>query len=378
MTSASSMVDWDLAGRTGRRLMSAGPTTTREEAAAVVRELHEAAAVAVAHVEKLTGLRPVPGGPVPEVAVVDRPGWVDANTSGMAALLDPLVQALTEKQDTRPGAIATAIGSRATGVQVGGLLAFLSCGSSASTRSSAPAAGCCWSRRTSWRPSGSWTSTRPTSGSGCACTRSRTAAVHRGAVAARLPRVADRRVRGGHRPHRRRAARAAAGRPASVADAVRGGDGESEGLMAMIQRPAQREVLDRLMALMTLVEGHADYVMDAVGPDVVPTVTTIRKRFAERRQGGGPLDRGCAGCSARAEDQPVRRGPGLRRRGGGPGRHGRLQPRLDRPRPCRPEEITAPALGAPRDGRGPSPPDPDPGRPAPRSRGRSAAPSGPR
>ena len=126
MTSASSMVDWDLAGRTARRLMSAGPTTTREDAAAVVRELHEAAAVAVAHVENLTGMRPVPGGPVPEVVVVDRPGWVDANTSGMAALLDPLVEALTAKQDSRPGAIAMAIGSRATGVQAGGLLAFLS------------------------------------------------------------------------------------------------------------------------------------------------------------------------------------------------------------------------------------------------------------
>ena len=120
------MVDWDLAGRTARRLMSPGPSTTREEAAAVVRELHEAAAVAVAHVEKLTGLRPVAGGPVPEVAVVDRPGWVDANTSGMAALLNPLVEALAEKQDSPPGALATAIGSRATGVQAGGLLAFLS------------------------------------------------------------------------------------------------------------------------------------------------------------------------------------------------------------------------------------------------------------
>ena len=87
------MVDWDLAGRTARRLMSPGPETTREEAAAVVRELHEAAAIAVAHVEGLTGLRPSPGGPVPEVAVVDRPGWVDANASGMSALLTPLVDA---------------------------------------------------------------------------------------------------------------------------------------------------------------------------------------------------------------------------------------------------------------------------------------------
>src|SRR4029450_11533138 len=105
MSSASSLVDWNLAGRTARRLMSPGPETTREDAAAVVRDLHEKAAVAVAHVEGLTGLRPAPGGPVPEVAVVDRPGWVDANTSGMAALLNPLLSGLTGKADSPPSAL---------------------------------------------------------------------------------------------------------------------------------------------------------------------------------------------------------------------------------------------------------------------------------
>src|SRR4051812_175029 len=126
MGSASSMVDWDLAGRTARRLVNAGASPTRGGGAGGGRGLHEAAAVAVAHVEQLTGLRPVPGGPVPEVVVVDRPAWIDANASGMAALLDPLVEALAAKQDSRPGALATAIGSRATGVQAGGILAFLS------------------------------------------------------------------------------------------------------------------------------------------------------------------------------------------------------------------------------------------------------------
>src|SRR3954454_13902943 len=125
MSSASSMVDWDLAGRTARRLINAGPSTTREEAAGVVREVHEAAAVAVAHVEQLTGLHPVPGRPVPEVVVVDRPDWVAAQASAIAALLDPLVEALTAKQDSRPAALATGIGTRATGVQAGGILAFL-------------------------------------------------------------------------------------------------------------------------------------------------------------------------------------------------------------------------------------------------------------
>src|SRR3954464_15008674 len=110
MSSRSSMVDWDLAGRTARKLAGPGPETTRDEAEGVVRELHEAAARAVAHVEGLTGLHPVADGPIPEVAVVDRPGWVDANTTGMAALLDPLVEALQAKQDTRPSPLVTAIG----------------------------------------------------------------------------------------------------------------------------------------------------------------------------------------------------------------------------------------------------------------------------
>jgi len=59
-----------------------------------------------------------------------------------------------------------------------------------------------------------------------------------------------------------------------------------------IQSPEQREVFDRVMALMSLLEGHADFVMDAVGPVVVPSVAAIRTSFTERRRkGAGPIDR---------------------------------------------------------------------------------------
>jgi coenzyme F420 biosynthesis associated uncharacterized protein len=59
-----------------------------------------------------------------------------------------------------------------------------------------------------------------------------------------------------------------------------------------VQTPEQRAVFDRLLALMTLLEGHADFVMDAVGPDVVPSVTAIRARFTRRRERTkGPIDR---------------------------------------------------------------------------------------
>ena len=42
---------------------------------------------------------------------------------------------------------------------------------------------------------------------------------------------------------------------------------------------------------MSLLEGHADVVMDGVGPSVIPTVGDIRKRFTKRRKGVGVLDR---------------------------------------------------------------------------------------
>jgi coenzyme F420 biosynthesis associated uncharacterized protein len=55
------------------------------------------------------------------------------------------------------------------------------------------------------------------------------------------------------------------------------------GLVRAVQSEPQRQALDQLLVLGTLLEGHADHVMDAVGPVVVPSVATIRRRFEERR-----------------------------------------------------------------------------------------------
>jgi putative hydrolase/uncharacterized protein, coenzyme F420 biosynthesis associated len=77
-----------------------------------------------------------------------------------------------------------------------------------------------------------------------------------------------------------------------VGNLVRGtGDRNTPGLFALVQSPTQRAVLDRLTGVMSLLEGHAEHVMDAVGPDVVPSVERIRERFTGRRRGTGPVDR---------------------------------------------------------------------------------------
>lgn len=62
------------------------------------------------------------------------------------------------------------------------------------------------------------------------------------------------------------------------------------GLIDLMQTKEQRAILDRLTALMSLLEGHADVVMDAVGPKVVPSVEVIRQRFDQRRRQAGTLD----------------------------------------------------------------------------------------
>jgi coenzyme F420 biosynthesis associated uncharacterized protein len=292
MTSPVSMVDWELAGRTARRMMSPGPETTREEAAGVVRELHEAAASAVAHVESLTGMHAVAGGPLPEVAVVDRPGWVDANTSGMAALLDPLVEALQAKQEHRPGPLAMAIGSRATGAQAGLVLSYLGTrvlgqyevfGTGGRLLLVAPNI-VATERKLGVDPSDFrlWVClhevTHQLQFTAVPWLKSHLESQIAEFVEATdlTPEVLRERLHDVLR---------------SLGDAVRGSDGDSEGLLALIRDPQQRAVLDRVTAVMSLVEGHAEYVMDGVGPDVVPSVKTLRKRFAQRRKGHGPLDR---------------------------------------------------------------------------------------
>jgi coenzyme F420 biosynthesis associated uncharacterized protein len=74
----------------------------------------------------------------------------------------------------------------------------------------------------------------------------------------------------------------------AMAGAVRGGDGGS--LIDAVATPKQKEIMDRLTSVMTLVEGHGDYVMDAVGPQVVPSVEQIRERFNSRRGSSGRVE----------------------------------------------------------------------------------------
>jgi coenzyme F420 biosynthesis associated uncharacterized protein len=62
-------------------------------------------------------------------------------------------------------------------------------------------------------------------------------------------------------------------------------------LATLLLTDAQRDLVDRLMAAMTVVEGYAEHVMDAVGDRLDPGYAELRRRLDRDRERRGLLDR---------------------------------------------------------------------------------------
>jgi coenzyme F420 biosynthesis associated uncharacterized protein len=58
---------------------------------------------------------------------------------------------------------------------------------------------------------------------------------------------------------------------------------EERSPMYLLASPEQREILDRIQALMAVVEGHGNFVMDLVGSRVIPSFRQMRHVFQRRR-----------------------------------------------------------------------------------------------
>lgn len=67
----------------------------------------------------------------------------------------------------------------------------------------------------------------------------------------------------------------------SVYAALRGNRASS--VMDAMMSEEQRVHFNKITAVMSLLEGHADVLMDEVGPKIVPTVADLRKKFDHRR-----------------------------------------------------------------------------------------------
>ncbi|MCX4527281.1 MULTISPECIES: zinc-dependent metalloprotease [unclassified Streptomyces] len=300
------MVDWNLAVATATRLVRPGPEVSRDEARAVVAELRRHAKTSERHVREYT--RMVPENAAVQdtpVLVVDRAGWVKANVAGFRELLGPLLGKMQDRRGNPPGgAVLGAVGGKVTGVELGMLLSFLASRVLGQYETFAPAALDLPGSATGGRlllvaPNivhvERELGVNPHDFRLWVCLHEET---HRTQFTA-VPWLRDH-LEGEIQTflgatemdpmnvleRLREAAQSFAGaRPADE----QGDDGRS--LVELVQTPEQREVLGRLTAVMSLLEGHADYVMDGVGPGVVPSVAEIREKFQQRRaSGAGRLD----------------------------------------------------------------------------------------
>ncbi len=275
------LVDWDFAVTVGSRVAGPGPEVSAEEAGAAVVELREGADRSTPLVSDFTGLSAAPG--TAPVLVVDRAGWVQANADGFAKILSPIVDKLTEKKGV-PSPLAEAVGSRVTGAEVGLMLGFL--GTKVLGQFDP-----------FFAPHGRLLLVAPNV---VHVERELDADPHDFRLWVCLHEETHR-VQFTANPwlgeHLMTQMNAVADtiEPTALieglrrgAQAIRGGGGS---VIDLVSSPEQKEILDRVTGVMSLLEGHADVVMDGVGPTVIPSVKEIRKKFNQRRQGAGTLDR---------------------------------------------------------------------------------------
>jgi coenzyme F420 biosynthesis associated uncharacterized protein len=265
-------VDWGFAATVGQWLARPGPPSTDYTRRQVIENLSSAAKAAEPPVRDVTGLDT--GAVVPEARIVDRPGWIRAAAESM--------RVMTGGTDKPRGAIS----GRITGAQTGAVLAFVATGilgqydpfndngtlllvypnviSVERQLRLDPSDFRLWvclhevTHRVQFTAN-PWLSGYMSQALGVLTTDGSDDITQ---VVSRLAEL----VRG------------------------RGDSSRSDpnsagilGLLRAVQSEPQREALDQLLVLGTLLEGHADHVMDAVGPVVVPSVAAIRARFDERR-----------------------------------------------------------------------------------------------
>lgn len=267
-------VDWDFAGVVGAMLARPAAPATEYTRRQAMEELAAAARKAEGPVRELTRMRI--DGPVAEARVVDRQEWIRAAAESMRVMTG---------SPAKPGKVIT---GRVTGAQTGAVLAFISSGilgqydpfTSVDGEDGclllvypnviaverqlrvSPADFRLWVCLHEVTHRVQFTANPWLAGYMSDALAGLISDVGTGTTGEMVARLAEfARSRGGGNP-------------------IEAG---ILGLVRAVQAPSQREALDRLIVLGTLLEGHADFVMDGVGPAVVPSVATIRALFDQRR-----------------------------------------------------------------------------------------------
>ena len=271
-------IDWEVAQRVGEMLSGGAPYVAPSGSAGGVQELAEDFA---ARVSAYTGL--APDGGIPQIESIDRPRWIEANIATMRPLLDPL----TRRVGKGSGPLAPALRSSTQlllGAQVGAVTGLLSqrvlgqydvalLDAERPPRLLLLAPNIAQAARNLQLDREQFTSwvaihevTHAVQFSGAPWLREHLAAMLRelldgiqvGVHIGGLPSASDLRT---------------------LVERLRAGE-----LLRIGLGEERWGLVERMQATMSLIEGHAEHVMDAVGAEVLPSLERMRAAMTRRRR----------------------------------------------------------------------------------------------
>ncbi|WP_298749054.1 zinc-dependent metalloprotease [uncultured Serinicoccus sp.] len=296
----SALVDWDFAAAAAARLAPPGPRASRREITELVGDLRSAAARAVDPVATTARLSTPPG--TPEALVVDRAGWIRANCASMDAMLAPVLDEVVRKKRAADraraqragrelpdlGATSQAISAKVTGTEVAGLLSWISTKVLGQYDLSPQGTPSLMFVAPNILAAERELGVDPGDFRLWVAMHEETHRVQFTAVPWLREHLIERARSMGTRimPEPEDLGQRLREIAAALPGVVRG----EVDITQVVATPEQREKLAEVTAVMSLLEGHADVVMDEVGPSVIPSVAEIRRRFTQRRKGAGNID----------------------------------------------------------------------------------------
>lgn len=275
MAHSDEAVDWNLVLGTGMRTASSGPAVSDDRAAEEVAGLRAAASAVRSPVAEITGLSVVGG---PEAIVVDRAEWIRSNASAMRHLLSD-IPAPTGPRPVR------SLTAKVAGVQLGLVFGWMSSKVLGQFEALVPPDR--QPRLLLVAPNvlhvGESLNLDADGFRTWVCLHEETHRLQFAAVpwmaeyfeesVAAL--IADLNIGPGELATR-------------LSEAAKSAEGRRGG-MSMLYSPQMRLRVDAMLGLMSLLEGHADWVMDQ-SHELLPRVDEYRAAFEQRRRRPGLLD----------------------------------------------------------------------------------------
>lgn len=278
--------DAKIAAATARRLMSAGPQVELAEATQMVAQLADLAEQSVPQVAKAAG-KNAPE-PVAGAQILDRNRWVQMNLRAFAQLLQPAVLELAAA-NRLPKARTLAATRKITGAQIGAVLAFAGTKVLGQYDPYGSDPGTLYLVAPNIMAIEQLLGVDPEPFRHWVCLHEEThrwqftmAPWLKGHLQNQVTELAQSTL-GSAQDLPNRLATAVAALPRVLQPG-------SNGIAELVQGAPQRELLAQSTAVMALLEGHADVVMDTAGAAVLPDVAHLRKRFTQYRQQRGSLD----------------------------------------------------------------------------------------